>query len=215
MGGSTSGREKGIENKSHWPKLQDGAARPSSGVARPSSGPASRSSGAVSRNSRNSRASRGSALGESSASNRKPTGVCGCLVFVERVAGHLPTVVAKGGRDGLQHLFEVTVSEVAAQGALYRVLLREIPFVPTLPGVLRLQERAFTYARAASAAAQPAIRLPDFERDTWLIWQMTYNTLLEIGFGQHAEAERGALVDALVRLVARMLYPGNAEAPPG
>lgn len=135
--------------------------------------------------------------------------------FVERVASHLPTVVAKGGRDGLQHLFEVTVSEVAAQAALYRVLLREIPFVPTLPGVLRLQGRAFSYARAASAEAQSTIRLPDFERDTWLIWQMTYNTLLEIGFGQHAEAERAALVDALVRLVARMLYPGSAEAPPG
>ncbi|WP_052368229.1 TetR/AcrR family transcriptional regulator [Algiphilus aromaticivorans] len=135
--------------------------------------------------------------------------------FVERIAGHLPAVVAKGGRNGLQHLFEVTVSEVAAQAALYRVLLREIPFVPTLPGVLQLQERAFTYARAASAQAQPAIRLPDFERDTWLIWQMTYNTLLEIGFGQHAESERAALVNGLVRLVARMLYPGSAEVPPG
>lgn len=135
--------------------------------------------------------------------------------FVERIAGHLPTVLRRGGRAGLQHLFEATVGEIAAQAALYRVLLREIAFVPTLPGVLRLQERAFAYARAASAQAQPVVRLPDFERDTWLIWQMTYNTLLEIGFGRHAEGERAALVDELVRLVARMLYPGSAEAQPG
>lgn len=131
--------------------------------------------------------------------------------FVDRIAAHLPLVVARGGRSGLQHLLETTVAEVTANAALYRVLLREIPFVPALPRVQQLLEKAFSYARAASEQVREARQLPDFERDVWLIWQMTYNAALEIGFAQAGEDERAALVDEFVRLVGRMLFPGAPE----
>lgn len=127
--------------------------------------------------------------------------------FVERVAAHLPRVVTMGGQAGLHHLLATTVDEVHAKAALYRVLLREIPFVPRLPRVLQLQEKAFSHARAASAQAPEARQLPDFERDTWLIWQMTYNTALEIGFAELDEEERNRMVEEFVRLVGRMLFP--------
>lgn len=129
--------------------------------------------------------------------------------FVNRVAEHLPAVVEKGGREGLHHLFEVTVGEVTDQAALYRVLLREIPFVPMLPGVLALREKAFLYARSASDRMRGTLQLPDFEKDLWLLWQMIYNTALEIGFADVSRAEREALVEEFVRLVGRMLFRGG------
>lgn len=131
--------------------------------------------------------------------------------FVDRIAAHLPFVVQKGGPEGLQHLLETTVAEVTAKADLYRVLLREIPFVATLPSVLQLQEKAFSYARAAGAQVPEAQRLPDFERDTWLIWQMTYNTALEIGFAPLDDEERKLMVHEFVRLVGRMLFPGYPD----
>lgn len=132
--------------------------------------------------------------------------------FVDRIAAHLPFVVQKGGQQGLQYLLETTVGEVAEKADLYRVLLREIPFVATLPGVVRLQEKAFSYARAAGAQVPEAQQLPDFERDTWLIWQMTYNTALEIGFAPLDDEERKLMVNEFVRLVGRMLFP-TARGP--
>lgn len=129
--------------------------------------------------------------------------------FVERVAAHLPRVVAMGGQAGLHHLLATTVEEVHAKAALYRVLLREIPYVPRLPRMLQLQEKAFSHARAASAQAPEVQQLPDFERDTWLIWQMNYNTALEIGFADLEEEERSHMVDEFVRLVGRMLFPAS------
>lgn len=131
--------------------------------------------------------------------------------FVDRVAAHLPRVVAIGGQEGLRHLLETTVAEVTAKAELYRVLLREIPFVARLPRVLALQEKAFSYARAAGAQAPETQRLPDFERDTWLVWQMTYNTALEIGFADLSADERARMVDEFVRLVGRMLFPLQPE----
>lgn len=126
--------------------------------------------------------------------------------LVNRVAEHLPAAVEQGGRDGIHHLFQVTVGEVAEQAALYRVLLREIPFVPMLPAVQELQGRAFSYARAATGAMRGSLGLPRFEQDVWLLWQMIYNTALEIGFADVTESERDELVWEFVRLVSRMLF---------
>jgi len=130
--------------------------------------------------------------------------------LVSRIAAQLPAAVQQGGRAGLRHVFGVAVGEVAAQAELYRVLLREIPFVATLPAVQRLQETAFTHAHAATTQARESLSLPHFEKDVWLLWQMIYNTLLEIGFAGVDPDERGQLVEEFVRLVARMLFPDNS-----
>lgn len=129
--------------------------------------------------------------------------------FVHRVAEHLPAVVRKPRRDGLHHLFSVTVGEVAAQAELYRVLLRELPFVASLPAVRKLQEKAFFYARSASGELRESLQLPRFEKDIWLLWQMIYNTALEIGFADVTEDEREDLVEEFVRLVARMMFTAD------
>lgn len=135
--------------------------------------------------------------------------------FVERVAAHLPRVVAMGGPAGLHHLLATTVEEVHANAALYRVLLREIPFVSRLPRIRQLQQKAYSHARTAGAQAPEAQLLPDFERDIWLIWQMTYNTALEIGFAELEELDRIRMVEEFVRLVGRMLFPSDRASAAG
>lgn len=126
--------------------------------------------------------------------------------LVNRVAADLPVTLEKGGRDGIHHLFAVTVGQVAEQAGLYRVLLREIPFVPMLPAVQELQQQAFSYARAATGRMRESLQLPRFEQDVWLLWQMIYNTALEIGFADVDDAQRDELVEEFVRLVSRMLF---------
>lgn len=111
---------------------------------------------------------------------------------------------AMGPWRGVVRLTEQAVANVVEEQKLSYVLLRQIPFVMTLPAVGASRAAMTGLAQEVRIAAGAAINLPAPKEDTWLIAQMLFNAILEIGFLETSEAERRALTIGLARLTYRM-----------
>ena len=96
------------------------------------------------------------------------------------------------------------VRAVAADRALYRVLLREAVFVRDSRETRHALESFFDLGQLASRRAGKRIALPDPPADVWLIGRMLAHAVLEIVW-KRGEPSRDRLIEALVRLTYRML----------
>jgi AcrR family transcriptional regulator len=105
---------------------------------------------------------------------------------------------------GLDLLIRRIVRAVAADRALYRVLLREAVFVRDSRETRRALESFFELAQLASRQARGRLELRDPPADVWLIGRMLAHAVLEIVW-QRGEPSRERLTRALVRLTGRML----------
>lgn len=112
-----------------------------------------------------------------------------------RTMGPWPAVV---------RLTEQAVANVVEERKLSYVLLRQIPFVMTLPMVATWRAAMTELAQDIRIAAGATINLPAPKEDTWLIAQMLFNAILEIGFLETSDEERHALTIGLARLTYRM-----------
>ena len=106
------------------------------------------------------------------------------------------------------------VDVVASDRDLYRVLVREIPFVAELPAVRRANAALFELAREGSERARDRVNLPRREIDTWLISRMVANAVLEIAFAKDSEAGRRIKTDELGRLAVRMILGRDPDQRP-
>jgi len=109
-----------------------------------------------------------------------------------------------GPWPGVVRLTEQAVANVVEERKLSYVLLRQIPFVMTLPMVATWRTAMTELAQDIRIAAGATINLPAPKEDTWLIAQMLFNAILEIGFLDTSEEERRALTIGLARLTYRM-----------
>ncbi|WP_293337107.1 hypothetical protein [Parvibaculum sp.] len=77
----------------------------------------------------------------------------------------------------------ITASAVAAMAA-FRVLLRQVPFVPQLPVPAVVETRAALgdLSQHIRVEASDALDLPMREEDGWLISEMLYNVIPEAAF---------------------------------
>ena len=106
------------------------------------------------------------------------------------------------------------VDVVASDRDLFRVLVREIPFVAGLPAVRRANAALFELAREGSERARDRVNLPRREIDTWLISRMVANAVLEIAFAKDSEATRKIKTDELGRLAVRMILGRDPDERP-
>lgn len=106
--------------------------------------------------------------------------------------------------SGVQVLSEEAVAAIVADRAVYHALLRQIPFVLDLPAVAASRTAMTGLAQQIRIAAGDALSLPSPEQDTWLIAQMLFNTILEIGFLDVDDTARAAHTASLARLTYRM-----------
>jgi len=109
-----------------------------------------------------------------------------------------------GPWEGMLRLARQGVANVVEERKLCYVLLRQIPFVMTLPAVAAWQTALVDLAQEVRVASGDALNLPMPKEDTWLIAQMMFNATLEIGFLDTTPAERDALTVGLARLTYRM-----------
>jgi AcrR family transcriptional regulator len=94
---------------------------------------------------------------------------------------------------------------VAADRALYRVLLREARFVRDSPETRHALDSFFELGQLASRRARERVALPDRPAD-WLIGRVLAHAVLEIAWQARGEPSRERLTESLVRLTFRMLH---------
>lgn len=112
---------------------------------------------------------------------------------------------------GVVKLTQQGVANVVEEQKLSYVLLRQIPFVMTLPAVAAWRNALVDLAQDIRVAAGDALNLKMPEEDTWLIAQMLFNATLEIGFLDVSDAQRHALTIGLARLTYRMAVGRDPE----
>jgi AcrR family transcriptional regulator len=138
--------------------------------------------------------------------------------LVEETAHRVEAALAAGGERGAGPLIRGIVEAVSADRDLYRVLLRQAPFVQRLPATRRAVAAAFELGRAGAARAGHRLNLPHPEADAWLVSRMVYHAVLEIAFLEDESPDRALLTEELAMLTTRMLQgrdPRRAPAPRG
>lgn len=107
--------------------------------------------------------------------------------------------------DVAEHLIETGVSILASEKFVFKVLLREAPFVPQLAEVREARKALDNVIRSIATLAGDRVQLPEFETGVWLVSQMLYPTMLEVAFHEGGPHERRKLVKELARLTYRMV----------
>jgi AcrR family transcriptional regulator len=128
---------------------------------------------------------------------------------LERLAAHVKEGLAEAEGlapyPALDLLIRRIVRGVAADRALYRVLLREAIFVRDSRETRRALESFFELGQLASQRAGKRIALPDPPADAWVIGRALAHAVLEIAWQPRGAPARERLIDALVRLTHRAL----------
>jgi AcrR family transcriptional regulator len=124
----------------------------------------------------------------------------------EVVSDGLEVALALDEWEATQSIIRRVIDAVSADGELWKVLLRQAPFVQRLPATKRATAAIFELARRGAERARPRINLPSLDADAWLISRMVYNAVLEIAFLEDGRLDREALIDELVRLTFRMMH---------
>jgi AcrR family transcriptional regulator len=132
--------------------------------------------------------------------------------LIAEVGADVEKALELGERGGAEFLIRRIVDAVSSDRELYRVLLRQAPFVQRLPATHQATETLFALGRAAAERARHTMKLPHLEADAWLISRMVYNAVLEIAFLDDRKMDRGLLTDELVRLTFRMIQ--GRDPPP-
>jgi AcrR family transcriptional regulator len=126
--------------------------------------------------------------------------------LAEQVKAGLAEAEGFDSFDALDLLIRRIVRAVAADRALYRVLLREAKLLRNRPETRRALGSFFELGRAASERARGRVALADPPADAWLISRMLAHSVLEIVWLERGELSRERLTDALVRLTFRMIH---------
>ena len=113
---------------------------------------------------------------------------------------------------GVSHMIARAVAAMAAERDVFRVLLRQVPFVPQLPVIVETRSALAALSQRVRIEAADALDLPMPEEDAWLISEMLYNAILEVAFLHVNERKRAELTKELARLTYRMAVGRDPEA---
>jgi hypothetical protein len=107
------------------------------------------------------------------------------------------------------------VGSLAEERDVFRVLLRQVPFVPLLSAVVETRAALAALSQRVRIRAAGALDLPMPEEDTWLISETLYNAILEVAFLDVSERKRAELTKELARLTYRMAVGRDPEVAAG
>jgi AcrR family transcriptional regulator len=139
-----------------------------------------------------------------------------CRRLVARMERAIQETVGMGQFEGVEHLLAAGIEALGSQENAFRAMLREAPFVTTLPAMQEARAALTALCQGIRVQSEGAINLPAPEADTWLISQMLFSAMLEIAFLDGDDAHRTLLRRELARLTCRMalgydLRPSDAE----
>jgi AcrR family transcriptional regulator len=123
----------------------------------------------------------------------------------EDVAHDLDEAAELGDWEGVRLLVGRIVERVTADRRLFRVLLRDAPFLRERPETQRAIGELFGLSRLAGRRARGRTALRDPAADSWLIGRMLASAVLDIAFHEGRAADRRARADELARLAYRMV----------
>ena len=127
-----------------------------------------------------------------------------CARLVRRMEQAILETAGMGQLEGAEHLLMAGVEALGSRENAFKVMLREAPFVATLPAMTGARAALTGLCQAIRACAEDTLNLPAPEADTWLISQMLFNAMLEIAFLDAGEAERRLLCHELAIMTCRM-----------
>jgi AcrR family transcriptional regulator len=125
--------------------------------------------------------------------------------LVTEVSEGLEVALGLEERKAAELLIRRIVDAVSSDRELYKVLLRQAPFLQRLPAARQATAALFDLGRMAGERARRRVNLPNLEADTWLIGHMVQSAVLEIAFLEEGTMDRRLLTDELVRLTFRMI----------
>jgi AcrR family transcriptional regulator len=122
----------------------------------------------------------------------------------ETIVADLPSTLALDTPGALDLLVRRIAKLLAADRRLYGVLLREVPFLPSLTIVRETVDALIAVTEAQLGSRRTGVAREDAAIETWLIGRMAYEVLVDIAvFRDGAERERA--IEAFMRLLLRML----------
>ncbi len=134
-----------------------------------------------------------------------------CQRLVERMTHAAAETDTMTEFQGVEHLLTTGVDVLGAPQNVFRVLLREAPFVLRLPVFHEARATLDLLSQDIRVKAGKRISLPEPRADAWLISQMLFNAMLEIAFLEAEAAEREHLIRELSRLTFRMATGRDAR----
>lgn len=138
-----------------------------------------------------------------------------CARLVARMEQAILETAGMGQLEGAEHLLMAGVTALGSRENAFKVMLREAPFVTTLPAMTQARAALTGLCQAIRACSADRLNLPEPEADTWLISQMLFNAMLEIAFLDSDEAERRLLCHELAIMTCRMALGHDVtEGPP-
>jgi len=137
-----------------------------------------------------------------------------CARLVSRMHEAIQETVGMGQLEGSEHLLMAGVEALGSPENAFKVMLREAPFVTTLPAMTQARAALTGLCQDIRACTQDRLNLPTPEADTWLISQMLFAAMLEIAFLEIEPAERRRLCAELAILTCRMALGHDAAEGP-
>jgi AcrR family transcriptional regulator len=125
----------------------------------------------------------------------------------ERLVRHMEVAMHEGAClspfGAVEHMLTAGLRVMLAEEGVFKVLLRQAPFVLLTPEVRQARERLDAISEAVRRSA-PRLDLPMPEADAWLISNMLHAAMTEIAFLDVSELYRSVLMRELARLTYRM-----------
>jgi AcrR family transcriptional regulator len=134
-----------------------------------------------------------------------------CRRLVLRMEAAMAETVGMDDLEGVMHLLAAGVGALSAQDCVFKVLLRETPFVAQLPAFQEAREALTGLCQTIRVHAADRVNLPHPQVDTWLISQMLFAAMLEIAFLDADADERALRLGELGRLTFRMATGRDLE----
>lgn len=137
-----------------------------------------------------------------------------CRRLVARMKRAVEETAGMSDFEGVEHLIRAGIVALSAPENVFKVLVKETPFVLRLPVFREARTTLDHLCQSISMGAGDRISLPEPRIDAWLISQMLFSAMLEIAFRDSTAAERAQMIRELARLTFRMAVgrdPTEAE----
>lgn len=135
-------------------------------------------------------------------------------LLAPEVAAALQATTALDSEAGVRLLVARLVDLVAADRALFRLLLHDAPILRELTATRQALAAFGALGRAGAMRAGARLALPAPEADAWLIGRMVASAVLDLAFLDDPAQDRALLVRELSRLTYRMLYARDLTDEP-
>lgn len=135
-----------------------------------------------------------------------------CRRLVRRMIAAAAESAHLSDYPALEHLIREGVAAMSGPETVFKVLVREAPFVVRLPAFRDARATLDVLCDEIRRGAGDRIDLPEPAIDAWLLSQMMFSAMLEIACQNFPDADRELRIRELARLTFRMVMGRDTTA---